>query len=150
MLRALLLLLLCFVCKGLPVRVVGLSFEHNLGLTITNSYVHAVRLQNSTCPDTPLDFVEAARSVKWMNVLKKEFLLEIPLKSTKQVHVEVEAIFDAKPYVFWERNYYTMTPLRIGVSSPANIEKGKPLWVISRVSLKNCAMYDVYTRIEIK
>ena len=150
-----LLVLFCFGCfaGALPVSISGYSFEHDLNLKITKSYVNVAPVQTPKCPPLPLEFVETASFVRWTNILKKEFLIEIPFKSMKdvsKVYVEVEAIYDAKPYVFWENSFLIRSPLRISISSPANIHKGKPLWVIVKISLNNCVFSDVYTRLEIE
>lgn len=153
MFRLLLLVILWCFTGALPVNSNGLSFEHRLNLKITESYVSVADVHTNTCSQYAGEIVHAAKSVRWTNVLKKFFMLEIPFKSTAkeaQFYVEVEAIFDAKPYFFQEKRLHSQSPLRVLIKSPPDIEQAKPIWVIAKVSLNNCVFADVYTRLSIE
>ena len=82
MFRLLLLVILWCFTGALPVNSNGLSFEHRLNLKITESYVSVADVHTNTCSQYAGEIVHAAKSVRWTNVLKKFFMLEIPFKST--------------------------------------------------------------------
>lgn len=150
-------------CKMQRVVLVCVALVTACALPINDNWRTSLKVNNTffynedvqmfgECAFESYSLFEMPKNVGWRTQDRSQFFVELPLSLspdlTNEVFwVEVEAIYDGKPYEFVHKGMRLRHNLRVHLPAPPNFTSGKNIILVFKVTLSKCVSSEAVVRL---